>query len=58
MPLQPDLKLVLCQIKHLVYMGVHENMCIMGRPFAIEQMTRLGFVQDDIAVIKELVDVM
>ena len=21
----------------LVYVGVHENMCIMGRPFAIEE---------------------
>jgi len=45
------------QIQHLVYMGVHENMCIMGRPFAIEMMTRLGFEPSDIAVVKQLVDV-
>ena len=24
-------------IKNLLYMGVHENMCIMARPFAIEK---------------------
>ena len=38
-------------IKHLVYMGVHENMCIMGRPFAIHEMTKLGFTAENIAVV-------
>lgn len=46
------------QIKHLVYMGVHENMCMMDRPFAIETMTRFGFQKADMAVVTELVDVM
>eukprot|EP00657_Telonema_sp_P-1_P007137 TRINITY_DN26784_c0_g1_i1.p2 TRINITY_DN26784_c0_g1~~TRINITY_DN26784_c0_g1_i1.p2 ORF type:complete len:105 (+),score=9.99 TRINITY_DN26784_c0_g1_i1:53-367(+) len=38
--------------------GVHENMCILGRPFAIEQAMVLGFDKQDIAVVRELVDVM
>lgn len=45
-------------IKNLVYMGVHENMCIMARPFAIEMATSWGMGKDNIAVMRELVDVM
>ena len=29
-------------IKHLLIMGVHTNMCVLGRSFAIRQMTRWG----------------
>ena len=45
-------------LKHIVYMGVHENMCIIARPFAIHEMTKLGFTAENIAVVRELVDVM
>lgn len=45
-------------LKHLIYMGVHENMCIMGRPFAIERVRSWGWPRGDIAVMRELVDVM
>ncbi|MHB8520451.1 MAG: isochorismatase family protein [Limisphaerales bacterium] len=29
-------------IRHLIIMGVHTNMCVLNRPFAIKQMTRWG----------------
>ena len=29
-------------IEHIIYMGVHTNMCILNRSFAIRQMTRWG----------------
>lgn len=48
-------------IKNLLYAGVpDENMCIMGRPFAIEAMAmlQLGWARERVAVVRELVDVM
>jgi hypothetical protein len=37
----------------------HENMCIMNRPFAIEQVTSWpGMDKSTVAVMRELVDVM
>ena len=45
-------------IKNLLYMGVHENMCIMARPFAIEHLIGWGWPKERIAVVRELVDVM
>lgn len=45
-------------IKNLIYMGVHENMCIMNRPFAIEKVTSWGWNKNNIAVVRDLVDVM
>lgn len=45
-------------IKNLVYMGVHENMCIVGRPFAIEKVVSWGWGRSNCAVMRELVDVM
>lgn len=45
-------------IKNLIYMGVHENMCIMGRPFAIETVRSWGWPSEHLAVMRELVDVM
>jgi hypothetical protein len=45
-------------IKNLVYMGVHENMCIVNRPFAIEKVVSWGFGPANVAVMRELVDVM
>jgi hypothetical protein len=44
-------------LSSLIYAGVHENMCIMGRPFAIEQAYAWG-IFEHIAVVRELVDVM
>ena len=43
-------------LKNLIYMGVHENMCIMGRPFAIENVAGWGMGKDNVAVMRELVD--
>ena len=45
-------------LKNLLYAGVHENMCIMGRPWAIEKVRSLGWPQERVAVVRELVDVM
>jgi len=52
-------------LKNLIYMGVHENMCIMERPFAIERVRSwrgadgaVLFPRENIAVMRELVDVM
>jgi len=42
-------------IKHIVYMGVHENMCIMGRSFAIKNTVEWGF---GVALARDLVDSM
>lgn len=42
----------------LLYAGVHENMCIMNRPFAIEETASWRGVLSNIAVVRELVDVM
>eukprot|EP01064_Diplonema_japonicum_P028218 TRINITY_DN4277_c0_g1_i2.p1 TRINITY_DN4277_c0_g1~~TRINITY_DN4277_c0_g1_i2.p1 ORF type:complete len:276 (+),score=18.43 TRINITY_DN4277_c0_g1_i2:244-1071(+) len=50
--------LVAKNITNLIYMGVHENMCIMNRPFAIEQVTARGFKPSQISVVREHVDVM
>mmetsp|Transcript_100760 Transcript_100760/g.157350 ORF Transcript_100760/g.157350 Transcript_100760/m.157350 type:complete len:279 (-) Transcript_100760:16-852(-) len=45
-------------IKNLIYMGVHENMCIVNRPFAIEKVISWGWSASNTAVVRELVDVM
>lgn len=42
-------------IKNIVLMGVHTNMCVLGRPFGIRQMTRLGF---NVALARDLTDAM
>ena len=41
-----------------MYAGVHENMCIMGRSFAIETVRSWGWPKMRVAVARELVDVM
>ena len=43
-------------IKNVLYAGVHENMCIMTRPFAIKQVVKWGRFR--VALLRELVDVM
>lgn len=42
-------------IKNVVVMGVHANMCVLGRSFAIRQLTRLGF---NVVLARDLTDSM
>ena len=42
-------------IEHLLIMGVHTNMCVLHRTFAIKQMVRWGV---DVALIRDLTDAM
>jgi nicotinamidase-related amidase len=42
-------------IKNILIMGVHTNMCVLGRSFAIKQMVRWGF---DVALVRDLTDTM
>lgn len=43
------------KIDNVLICGVHLNMCVLGRPFAIRQMTRLG---KKVALIRDLTDTM
>jgi hypothetical protein len=45
-------------LKNLVYMGVHENMCIVDRPFAIKKVVGWGWGATNCAIVRELTDVM
>lgn len=42
-------------IKNIVMMGVHTNMCVLGRPFGIRQLTRLKF---NVVLARDLTDAM
>jgi type 1 glutamine amidotransferase/nicotinamidase-related amidase len=42
-------------IRHLIIMGVHTNMCVLGRSFGIRQMTRWGI---DCILVRDLTDTM
>ncbi len=42
-------------IEHVILCGVHLNMCVLGRPFAIRQMVSLG---KDVALIRDFTDTM
>lgn len=42
-------------IKNILYTGVHTNMCVLGRSFAIRRMTRLGF---QCVLLRDLTDAM
>ena len=42
-------------IKNVILCGVHLNMCVLGRPFAIRQMVKLG---KNVALIRDLTDTM
>lgn len=42
-------------IKHVIVMGVHTNMCVLGRPFSIRQMSALG---QDVVLCRDLTDSM
>ncbi|HLY12295.1 MAG TPA: protein-signal peptide and transmembrane prediction [Planctomycetota bacterium] len=43
------------QIRHVVLLGVHLNMCVLGRPFAIRQLVHQG---RDIALMRDMTDTM
>ena len=43
------------KIDHVILCGVHLNMCVLGRPFAIRQMVRLG---KSVALIRDMTDTM
>jgi len=42
-------------VRRLAVMGVHTNMCVLGRPFGIRQMTRWGM---PCALVRDLTDAM
>ncbi len=42
-------------IQNILYTGVHTNMCVLGRSFAIRRMTRLGF---QCVLMRDLTDAM
>ncbi|MEX2115209.1 MAG: hypothetical protein WD845_18590 [Pirellulales bacterium] len=42
-------------VKNIVYMGVHTNMCVLGRSFGIRQMSKLGFKT---CLVRDLTDTM
>jgi nicotinamidase-related amidase len=42
-------------IDNVMICGVHLNMCVLGRPFAIRQMVRLG---KNVALVRDLTDTM
>jgi type 1 glutamine amidotransferase/nicotinamidase-related amidase len=42
-------------IDNVIVLGVHANMCILGRPFGIRQLTRLG---KHVALVRDLTDTM
>jgi len=42
-------------ITNVMVMGVHENMCVLGRPFAIRQMVKLG---QNVVLMRDLTDTM
>ena len=42
-------------VKRVALMGVHTNMCVLGRSFGIRQLTKLGF---DVVLVRDLTDAM
>src|SRR5688572_7276763 len=42
-------------VKNLIVMGVHTNMCVLGRPFSIRQMVYQGM---NVAMMRDLTDTM
>ena len=43
------------QIKHIALVGVHTNMCVLGRPFGLRQLASHG---KQVALIRDLTDTM
>jgi nicotinamidase-related amidase len=42
-------------VKNVIFIGVHTNMCVLGRSFGIRQMTRLG---QNAILVRDLTDTM
>lgn len=42
-------------IRHVIVLGVHLNMCVLGRPTAIRQLSRLGL---DLVLVRDMTDSM
>lgn len=42
-------------IKNIILVGVHTNMCVLGRSFGVRQLVRLGF---RVALVRDLTDAM
>ncbi len=42
-------------IKHVILVGVHTNMCVLGRPFGLRQMVRNG---KDVVLMRDMTDCM
>ena len=42
-------------IKNVVLMGVHTNMCVLGRPFGIRQLVKVGM---NVVLVRDLTDTM
>jgi type 1 glutamine amidotransferase/nicotinamidase-related amidase len=42
-------------IKHVVLVGVHTNMCVLGRPFGLRQMSQNG---KDVVLMRDMTDTM
>ena len=43
------------EIKNVILMGVHTNMCVIGRPFGLRQQVRFG---NNVALMRDLTDTM
>lgn len=43
------------KIANVIMMGVHLNMCVLGRPFAIRQLTKLG---KNVVLVRDMTDSM
>ena len=42
-------------ISHVILMGVHTNMCVLGRPFGLRQLARHG---KEVVLVRDLTDTM
>jgi nicotinamidase-related amidase/type 1 glutamine amidotransferase len=42
-------------IEHVLVMGVHTNMCVLGRPFSIRQLVQQGL---DVVLVRDMTDTM
>ena len=42
-------------ITQILFLGVHTNMCVLGRPFAIRQLAKLGL---NVVLVRDLTDTM
>lgn len=43
------------QIKHVILVGVHTNMCVLGRPFGLRQMVR---AKKNVVLMRDMTDTM